>query len=199
METTEKIVEAYVRYLKGWATIPNIKCPGQYEIDLLAIDTKSAKRFHIESGVSISGAFSKLTTKPFSEEELKKRGKQAQQRRTLGYFLKRKFAAKGVIETLRVYGFEPGNYTRVIVTWGATDAAQKEARNQGIELFYFPDIMAEIAEVFKDRRTYFTDDTLRTLHLYSKVLKEAGVSGIHRAIRENLAEQIGKDGGQVRR
>ena len=38
METTERIVEAYVRYVKGWVTIPNIRCPGQYEIDLLAID-----------------------------------------------------------------------------------------------------------------------------------------------------------------
>jgi len=37
METTEKIVEAYVRYVKDWATIPNIKCKGQFEIDLLAI------------------------------------------------------------------------------------------------------------------------------------------------------------------
>jgi len=53
METTEKIVEAYVRYVKGWATIPNIKCPGQYEIDLLAIDPLSLGRYHIESGVSI--------------------------------------------------------------------------------------------------------------------------------------------------
>jgi hypothetical protein len=31
METTEKIVEAYVRYVKGWATIRNIRCDGQYE------------------------------------------------------------------------------------------------------------------------------------------------------------------------
>ena len=53
METTEKIVEAYVRYVKGWATIPNIKCPGQCEIDLLAIDPLSLDRYHIESGVSI--------------------------------------------------------------------------------------------------------------------------------------------------
>lgn len=30
MKTTEKIVEAYVRYFKGWATIHDIKCPGQY-------------------------------------------------------------------------------------------------------------------------------------------------------------------------
>ncbi|MFP5260339.1 MAG: hypothetical protein ACLGJB_00355 [Blastocatellia bacterium] len=36
METTEKIVESYCRYVKQWFTIPNIKCKGQYEIDLLA-------------------------------------------------------------------------------------------------------------------------------------------------------------------
>lgn len=174
METTEKIVEAYVRYLKGWATIPNIKCPGQYEIDLLAIDPKSGKRFHIESGVSISGGFSSLTTKPFSEDDLKVRTKQAQQRRTLGYFLNRKFSAKGVIDTLRIYGFKPGNYSKVIVTWVATNEAKREAHKKGIELWYFPEIMAEIADKFKNRKTYFTDDTLRTLHLYSKVLEEKG-------------------------
>ena len=30
METIEKIVEAYVRYVKRWATISNIKCDGGY-------------------------------------------------------------------------------------------------------------------------------------------------------------------------
>lgn len=62
METTEKIVEAYVRYVKGWFTIPNIKCDGQMEIDLLAVDAsspKGIKRYHIESGVSISGSYSR--------------------------------------------------------------------------------------------------------------------------------------------
>ena len=38
METTEKIVESYCRYVKGWFTLPNIKCAGQYEVDLLAVD-----------------------------------------------------------------------------------------------------------------------------------------------------------------
>jgi hypothetical protein len=52
METTEKIVEAYVRHVKGWATISNIRCHGQYEIDLLAIDPKSLARYHIETSVS---------------------------------------------------------------------------------------------------------------------------------------------------
>jgi hypothetical protein len=56
METTEKIVEAYVRYVKRWATIPNITCAGQFEIDLLAIDPVGLERYHIESGVSVSGS-----------------------------------------------------------------------------------------------------------------------------------------------
>ena len=62
METTERIVESYCRYVKGWFTISNIKCSGQYEVDLLAIEAlsdKRLKRYHIESGVSISGAYSK--------------------------------------------------------------------------------------------------------------------------------------------
>ncbi len=61
METTDKTVEAYVRYVKGWATIPNIKCPGQNAIDLLAIDPKTGKGYPIETSVSISSGFSKIT------------------------------------------------------------------------------------------------------------------------------------------
>ena len=64
METTERVVEAYVRYVKGWATIANIRCEGQFEIDLLAIDPVTLGRYHIESGVSISGGYSKLTASP---------------------------------------------------------------------------------------------------------------------------------------
>jgi hypothetical protein len=52
METTEKIVEAYVRHVKRWATIPNVRCDGQFEIDLLAIDPVTLERYHIETSVS---------------------------------------------------------------------------------------------------------------------------------------------------
>jgi hypothetical protein len=80
METTERIVEAYVRYIKRWATIPNIKCKGQGEIDLFAIDPITNRRYHIETGVSISGGFSALTALPFKLGEYKIRGKQAKAR-----------------------------------------------------------------------------------------------------------------------
>ena len=103
METTERIVEAYVRYVKGWATIPNIKCSGQYEIDLLAIDPIDLSRYHIEVSVSISSGFSKLTAKPFSRKELKQRVKMPVQRRTIGFFIERKFHVPEVVEMLRRY------------------------------------------------------------------------------------------------
>src|SRR5262245_40021312 len=75
METTEKIIECYVRYVLRWATIPNIKCDGQYEIDLIAIDPVNLERYHIESSVSASKGFSRLTAKIFDPNDLKVRVK----------------------------------------------------------------------------------------------------------------------------
>jgi hypothetical protein len=171
METTERIVEAYVRYIKGWATIPNIRCAGQLEIDLLAINPLTLERYHIESGVSISGAYSKLTDKPFSEKDLKERVKKAGQRRTVGYFVERKFGVKGVKKTLEGYGFKDDNYAKVIVSWGWTKEAEDRAKAENVVLWDFRLILKEIAEKFKDKSVYFTDDTLRTLHLFSHTIK----------------------------
>ena len=55
METT-----AYVRYVRRWATNPDNRCDGQYEIDLLAIDPVTLNRHHIETSISISEGFSCL-------------------------------------------------------------------------------------------------------------------------------------------
>ena len=171
METTEKIVEAYVRYVKGWATIPNIKCPGQYEIDLLAIDPVNLDRYHVESGVSISRSYSKLTVKPYSDQDLKVRVKAAGQRRTIGYFVQRKFGAKSVLNTLKRYGFNPGKYSKVIVSWGWEERVEDEADSHGIQLWDFRDILREISASSERKRVYFTDDTLRTLQLFARAVK----------------------------
>jgi hypothetical protein len=170
METTEKIVESYCRYVKQWFTIPNIRCKGQFEVDLLAVDTtfpKKLGRYHIECGVSISGSYSKLTAKPFSAEQLRIRVQQAGQRRTLGYFVKRKFNRPEVHAELKKYGFVRGNYRRVIVTWGATADARAAAERKGIQLWDFRDLVLEIAAAYRDHRTYFTDDTARTIQLFA--------------------------------
>jgi hypothetical protein len=179
METTEKIVESYCRYVKQWFTIPNIRCKGQYEVDLLAVDTTSLRklrRFHVECGVSISGSYSKLTDKPFSTEQLKVRIKQAGQRRTLGYFIERKFELPQVLAELRKYGFVPGNYERIIVTWGATPEAEALATKHKVQLWDFRDLLLEIADANIDQKTYFTDDTARTIQLFA--MAKSGRSSI---------------------
>src|SRR5688572_4578759 len=108
METTEKIVEAYVRYVKGWATIPNVRCGGQKEIDLFAIDPVTDERWHIETSVSISGGFSKLTNDAYEPGEHKVRVKSAGARRKLGFFMAEKFGPAAVTAKLVDYGCQEG-------------------------------------------------------------------------------------------
>lgn len=175
METTEKIVEAYCRYVKGWFTLPNIKGLNQVEIDLLAIDTTKKNRthrYHIETSVSISGGFSKLTDEIFSEELLKQRNHQAQQRRTMGYFIHRKFNRSEILDTINHYGLIPGNYKKIITTWGWKPGAKKRANKESIILWDFRDLMNEIDDKIRNTKTYFTDDTLRTIQLFSKANKK---------------------------
>jgi hypothetical protein len=168
LETTERVVEAYVRYIKGWATIPNVKCPGQLEVDLLAIDPVTQDRYHIESGVSVSVAYGKLTTRPYADSLRKQRVKAAGQRRTMGYFIERKFGHPNVLEKLQEYGFTKNNYEKIIVSWGWTDEAEKVAKRHSITLWDFRKMMQDITRALRTERTYFTDDTMRILHLYSR-------------------------------
>jgi hypothetical protein len=163
-------VEAYVRYVLGWATIPNIRCKGQLEIDLLAIDPVKLDRYHIETSVSSSSAFSRLTAVVFDPQLLKERTQKPIMRRTLGYFIQNKFGPDAVIERLRDFGFSPDNHVRVVVTWGWTPEAKREADKANIKLWDFRKIMQKIADHIRDKRSYFTDDTLRTIHLFVHAL-----------------------------
>ena len=171
METTEKIVEAYCRYIKGWFTLPNIRCDGQHEIDLLTVQLHPStriKKYHIETGISISSSFSKLTEKPFSSEQYKKSGKKASLSRTIDYFISRKFQPTKVLKKLHEYGFVPGKYKKVIVSWGWTDEAKIKATSHGIDLWDFRKILQEIVVKTRDKKSYFSDDTIRTLQLCAK-------------------------------
>jgi hypothetical protein len=180
METTEKIVEAYVRYVKGWATIPNIRCDGQFEIDLLAIDPRTLERYHIEASVSGSQVYSKLTGNVFDPALLKVRVQKAKMRRTMGYFISHKFGMPAVVAKLSEYGFHPDAHRKIVVTWDWTEDAKAVADEAGIELWDFRKIMREIAHSIHDKRSYFTDDTLRTINLFVRALDdiEAEESGL---------------------
>jgi hypothetical protein len=175
LETTEKIVEAYVRYTKGWFTLPNIRCTGQFEIDLLAIDPSDQPRgrYHIESGVSISGGFARLTSKEFSQAKLKIRVETAGQRRTLGFFVDRKFNQPSVVEKLVEFGFKPGNYRKIVVSWGWDSDVPARAAALGVDLWDFRDILQDISHRSAAKSSYFTDDTMRTLQLMAKATRKA--------------------------
>lgn len=172
METTERIVEAYVRHVMGCATISNIRCDGQNEIDLLAIHPKTLARYHIEVSISISSGFKRLTAKPYDPINKKERVHQAEQRRTIGFFVEHKFAKPGVISRLAEYGFTDGNYTKVVATWDWTDDAKAQADAAGVELWDFRRMITDIAQAVRSDKTYFNDDTMRTLSLFAKAMDE---------------------------
>jgi hypothetical protein len=100
-------------------------------------------------------------------QQLWGRVQQAAQRRTIGYFIERTFEQPKVMMELKKYGFVPGNYRRIIVTWGATIQAQSVAQKNNIQLWDFRDLLKEIAEANRDHRAYFTDDTARTIQLFA--------------------------------
>ena len=170
METTERIVEAYVRYVKGWATIPNLRCDAQKEIDLFAIDPVTDERWHIETSVSISSGFRALTNDLYTAGEDKERVKAATARRKLGFFIAEKFEPKAVGERLACFGCTPGKLRRAIVTWEWKDGVPEAAAAVGIELWALPDVMQQIAEKARQGRAYLADDILRTVDLFARGL-----------------------------
>jgi len=51
---------------------------------------------------------------------------------------------------------------------GWKEEVEEIARNEGIVLWDFREILKEIGEALKSEKAYFMDDTLRTIQLYVK-------------------------------
>ena len=119
MEASEKVVESYFRYVKKYFTIPNLRCGGQKEIDLIGMrdGDDQVLRVHVEVSVTTSGAYKKINSKPYSKTKKKTRSGSASERVNIGYFVDSKFNDTNVISTLKDYGFSWNNYEKVIVAW----------------------------------------------------------------------------------
>jgi len=170
METTERIVEAYCRYIKHWFTIPDIRVKNN-DIDLIAVD-KDGNKAHIEIGVSVSGGFSRLKGIEYEAGEEKDQAKQATARTDLGYFENKKFGSPEIVRELRdTYGFDADSYRKIIVVWGAEEEAVKMAEASGIEVWLLPQLIQEIESQFGRESGYYKDDTIRTLHLAAKTAR----------------------------
>ena len=154
----EKLIENYCRYIKHWFTVSNIICSDQYEIDILAVEfTKdgSQRAYQIGSGVTISEGFSKLTTKSFSKKDLTLWVKPPLPRRTIGYFIEKKFGLKEVLEKIADFCLNPEDAQKVIVTWGWEAEVKEIADAHNILLWNFPDLLTELAFACAEGKTRF--------------------------------------------
>ena len=114
-----------------------------------------------------------MSAEAYEDGEHKIRVKQAGARRKLGFFLKEKFGHEAVGRKLAEYGCEPTKTKRVIVTWDCKPGVVDAAKAEGIEVWLLPDLMHEIAILAKSGKTYFSDDTLRTITLFARGVAKA--------------------------
>ncbi|MBK8131039.1 MAG: hypothetical protein IPK53_19710 [bacterium] len=105
--------------LNDGQTIPNIKCKGGYEIDLVAIDPNHPRtgKYHIECHVATSAGFRKLKLGKFDAELHQVAQRKSIERSKLDFFIKQKFGSEAVADELEKYGFKKGKYKKVIVAW----------------------------------------------------------------------------------
>ncbi|MCD5409448.1 MAG: hypothetical protein LRZ87_01595 [Methanocellales archaeon] len=106
MRVEESIVETYVRFVKKWFTITNIKCRNNKEIDILAVDPNGNK-YHVEVTVYLDGW-------PLEIEE-----KERKNVVTVKWYSEYKFRDKYVREKIKEFfgsnGFK--SYKRILVYW----------------------------------------------------------------------------------
>ena len=170
MEASEKVVESYFRYVEKYFTIPNLNCGRKKEIDLIGMRESDGQvhRVHVEVSVSISGAFKKINSQPYSEANMRTRSGSASERVKIGYFVESKFNDTNVISILKDYGFSGNNYEKVIVAWDWDLTVEPIAAENRIKLIRFKEILKEMMDVFGKSESYFSDDTVRLLQLLKK-------------------------------
>lgn len=78
MEPEVSLIEKYLQTVCKCFTMTNIRCRGQKEIDLLAINPKTEEKFHVESSVWTnrrlnSSSLAKLVDKKFNDLRVKEK------------------------------------------------------------------------------------------------------------------------------
>lgn len=168
MNAAENIVQSYFQYVKGIYTRANVKGVDQSELDLIGVDTSGdiPIYYHIESTVSISAVYSKITVDKYDPEHAKQRGKQARQRRTVGYILARKFHSEGVTKTYPQLGIDPANLKRVLVSWDFQEEARQQLESEGVQCLSMKTVLQELADRLAEETSDLDSDILRTLQLF---------------------------------
>jgi hypothetical protein len=153
MHPNEHLIEQYVRIVKKWFTVTNLKLPGNKEIDILALDSTGVC-YHIEV-------------------EIHKTGLQWGPEGSDGYSVKeykeKKFS-KGITDFIKKeYGVE--KVKDIWVCWGVhpkkKEIAYSEANLREIEIWEFKDKVNELWE--RIGSAHYGDDIIQSL----SIIKEA--------------------------
>ncbi len=167
MRIEEQIVEAYVRYVKGWFTMSNIKCKRNKEIDLLAVDLDGNK-YHIETTIY-------LDNWPL---EIDERGRKNVV--TVEWYAEYKFLDEAVLEKVREI-FKISNlneYKRILVYWMikkgiSLEEIKKEAKKNHIdEVWLLPDIINELYKALEEGNIKDNVDILRAIKIVRKSVEK---------------------------
>ena len=168
MNAAERIVEAYFRYVRGIFTRTAVRGAGQVELDIIGVDTSKSPPvfFHIESSVSISSVYSRITDKPFSPSEARQRQKMAGQRKTAEFFIAKKFFSDEVLATLKQVGGKTKDLKRVLVSWEFDNEARRVLEGKSIECLTMKKIFQELADYLAEVTCDIDSEILRTLQLF---------------------------------
>jgi len=146
----------------------NIKCRGNKEIDLLAINPRTLEKFHVESRITATTGFK---IRIHDTQVSKGKSKGMPHRRGLDYFNKEKFNHDAVVSAIREI-FGDANYRKILVVWNVEDDLVDEyaEKEYGIKIYGLRGIIQDLLQHQVTRGS--RDDILRIMELVSLVRQE---------------------------
>jgi hypothetical protein len=160
LEPEVHIVDRYMQLVKKCFTMTNIMLEGGKEIDLLAFNSISKEKYHVEVRIATGRGFRLRLV-----DTQTKNGRK--HRRGLDTLNEIKFAHPTVVSAVKEI-FGGGEYRKVLVVWDVEDGgviAQAKS-HYDIEVWKISDIISELMEEVKTKP--YRDDVLRTIQLISK-------------------------------
>ena len=187
LEPEVHIIEKYFQEVMHCFTMTNIRCKGGKEIDILATNPRTGRKYHIESRVS--------TTFKLREQATKRKGG-APYRDGLDYFKKEKFEHSAVLARIKEL-LGDKDYEKVLVvhdTEEPRDALiQKALEKYGIRILLMKDIIADLKEEAEVRGS--RDDVMRFVELIAYEDRES--NKLIRTMLEKEAKNLGLDKNEL--
>jgi len=138
MEPEVQIVEKYFQLIRHCFTMTNIRCKGNKEIDLLAVNPIKPEYYHVESRVS--------TTFKLGENATYTKDGRCH-RDGLDYFSKEKFEHPLVKEKIREL-FGASKYRKWLVVWQVRNEnlVMKALHEYDIEIYWIHELIANLRQ-----------------------------------------------------